>query len=115
MVLQMHMNGIANLRVLVKNVLKAGDAYKQLVSSQNSERNAAAASGSSEQVIPARPETGNSDPLFAIAQELNNASKAKGALKVIRNLSAVALSIRVLMQVGSLIHALTRLSGQLIN
>ena len=109
------MNGIANLRVLIESVLKAGDAYKHLVSSQTSGQGASNASGASRQVTPAYPGTESSDPLFAIAQEFNNASKTKGALKVIRNLSAVALSVRVLMQVGSLIQASTSLSSQLIN
>jgi hypothetical protein len=87
------MNGISNLRKLVEDVLKAGDAYSQLVSTP-------ATTGTESSQRTATPATGNSDPLFMIARQLADVSSAKGALKIIRNLSAVALSIRVLMQVS---------------
>ena len=85
------MNGISNLRKLVEDVLKAGDAYSQLVSTT-----AATGAESSQQTAS----TGDADPLFMIARQLTDVSSAKGALKIVRNLSGLALSIRVLMQVS---------------
>ena len=105
------MDAIKSLSGLIKQFVTVADAYEQLLSVHPSLR-------------PRNLEPLHhiascaSEHLFQIAANLNLSSQAKKAMKVVRNLSSVAFTVRLLIKVNFghgiaiLIPSLTRRSPQ---
>jgi hypothetical protein len=87
------MGAIQDLSVLITQFKQAADAYSQLLSTRPV--------GDSKNPEPLHYIAScASDPLVQIASELNLSAQVKKAMKVIRNLSAVAFTVRLLVKVS---------------
>lgn len=92
-IFQPYMDAIQDLSTLITQFKQAADAYSQLLSTRPV--------GDSKNPEPLHDIAScASDPLLQIASELSLSAQVKKAMKVIRNLSAVAFTVRLLIKVS---------------
>jgi hypothetical protein len=79
---------------LINDFLKAGEGFRQLLSHST-------LTGFKNADPLQLLASATTDPLIRIAENLSLSTLAKRALKVVRNLSALAFTVRLLVQVSS--------------